>query len=153
MGDNNTAFEGGFFLVGENNFWLGGIHIKDPSTKNNPKPIPAVAPGKVIAYRVSSDFHYDTPLPTKITVSEYNKYKNAELFHEMNLYEEAVIAYREAVYNYRPALFPETGRESWISQQAVGIWFTLAELEALLGMESRAIQTLCMAVASSPGSL
>ena len=47
---NNLLAEGGHYLLGANRHWHGGMHF----TIN--KPVQAITDGKLIAYRLSSDY-------------------------------------------------------------------------------------------------
>ncbi len=50
LSQNNLAAEGGHYLLGANRHWHGGMHF----TIN--KPVQAIADGKLIAYRLSTDY-------------------------------------------------------------------------------------------------
>lgn len=53
----NESGKEGFYPVGINNFWHSGIHIPfTPHIKNEPNQVQSLFEGKLVAYRISSDY-------------------------------------------------------------------------------------------------
>ncbi len=69
-GHNNQA---GFFPIGVNNAWHGGIHIEDFKTD-----IRTIADGRIIAYRLPEDYLYEKG-------SKKNKYSNGFILIQHNI--------------------------------------------------------------------
>ena len=67
---NNIDGEGGFYPIGANNFWHGGIHL------NSDKAVRAIADGEIIAYKVAENydvfFKSKADKNTKKNPSEYS---------------------------------------------------------------------------------
>lgn len=71
---NNESFRGGFFPIGDNNFWHGGIHLqgeKDRATYVHP-----VEDGEIIAYRITKEYSsYSDELPKELKKYMVNEAK------------------------------------------------------------------------------
>lgn len=74
---NYKKLEGGFFPLGENNSWHGGIHLKGEYSKTDSYPLPVtpIIKGEIVAARIS-EYDLITKLPEKISVKELNNRKD-----------------------------------------------------------------------------
>lgn len=72
---NNEGFAGGFYPVGENNFWHNGIHLQARKGANDEElPVKPLADGHLIACRVTEDYIL-APVPKVITEARFYKHK------------------------------------------------------------------------------
>ncbi len=62
--DNNREGNGGYYPLGLNNLWHGGIHLYSPA-----RPIRCIADGKVIAYRITKEDVFNSPYNRNKTYS------------------------------------------------------------------------------------
>lgn len=71
--NNNRSFKGGFYPIGENNLWHGGIHLQDDGAMT---PISPILDGKLVAYRISEDYISPEELPESLTEEEFKTFKS-----------------------------------------------------------------------------
>lgn len=112
---NNVKFDGGFFPIGENNFWHGGIRLKDD---NGDEPIYPIAEGKIIAYRLSEDYEY-LPLPNQIKHDEKVKLDKGEL--KKHPYTKQVILGGKNYYQMKGRVDDEMEK---MLQKEMGLYFS-----------------------------
>ncbi len=63
---NAQSKPGGYYPVGANNFWHGGIHLFGTDA------ITAIADGEIVAFRMNEKYRLDAPPPQSITQGEYD---------------------------------------------------------------------------------
>jgi tetratricopeptide (TPR) repeat protein len=84
-----------------------------------------------------------------------NLVRVAILYREMGFFEEAALAFREAIYEFcfQPPGFPEITSTSWISPETSEMWLQVAQGDALSGKKAWAIQAVLLAVVAAPENL
>jgi len=76
--DDLCAQSGGYYLLGANNYWHGGIHITDekfPQHKND-QPVRCMMDGEVVAYRLNQTYPTQTWQPDSSAPAKALKFSN-----------------------------------------------------------------------------
>jgi len=76
--DDLCAQSGGYYLLGANNYWHGGIHITDekfPHHKND-QPVRCMMDGEVVAYRLNQTYPTQTWQPDSSEPAKELKFSN-----------------------------------------------------------------------------
>lgn len=111
---NNEGGEHGFFPVGHNHFWHGGVHLTYPG-----RPLLAVADGEVLAYRINDSLReYEGPDPSgrvPPSDSEARRYHYSNGFvlirHELITPRGTKIPFHSLYMHLRPMTKEETDVE------------------------------------------
>jgi hypothetical protein len=85
---NNQTFPGGFFPVGENNFWHGGVHLRGEG------PVKPIADGEIIGCRISETYS-SAPLPEILEEERVNGLSVSQMQKITEAYD-----YNEEEHNY-----------------------------------------------------
>lgn len=85
---NNEGFAGGFFPVGENNFWHNGIHLQARKGANDEElPVKPLADGHLIACRITDDYIL-APVPRSMTEDRFNKINDKNKAKALEYYKK-----------------------------------------------------------------